>query len=572
VIVQPTTARARGTRLVLWGLAVLGLVTVLGAATAAAAGPPFPAPTNGERVYDTAGILSADTIRQAEATIRDIEARTGAQVVVYTQVKPESNSSERARDDALALMNQWGVGRKGFDDGLVILFDLDQSLRHGQVQLYAGSGFRATFLDDSERQAVYQNDMLPLLRQGDLNGALLVALQRVDASATPAHAQTLERARQVNAVLALLGIVASLLLIVYWAWHWVRLGRDPYYVDDPSILMAGPPERLTPATGALVRDGRSSRRTLTTALLDLASRGQVAFVAETHGKASIDLRTPDPNDPQLARNRVRPLGDAEQQLAAELSSLGDGQGHIAVDVLQRELPSWTGSFDSTLESSAVTLGWFTAAPTHVIRRWMAIGILEIVGGSLGLVAGVLLPSSGLAVAGVSVGIAGAVTAAGAFAMPARTMPGAMVHAMLEAYRRTLQKTLDQSRSMAQVVEARSLPWLETPDQAYLWGTALGLDHEVERVLQRSLEDARAGAPSTSVWFPVWYATGAGGWSSGGPSGPGGVAPGLMAASAIPDVGGMVAAIGSIGSPPPSSSGGGFGGGGGGGGGGAGGGF
>ena len=47
-------------------------------------------------------------------------------------------------------MDQWGVGRKGFDDGLVILFDMDPGLEHGQVILYAGPGYRATFLDNDE--------------------------------------------------------------------------------------------------------------------------------------------------------------------------------------------------------------------------------------------------------------------------------------------------------------------------------------------------------------------------------------------------------------------------------------
>jgi hypothetical protein len=75
-------------------------------------------------------------------------------------------------------------------------------------------------------------------------------------------------------------------------------------------------------------------------------------------------------------------------------------------------------------------------------------------------------------------------------------------------------------------------------------------------------------------MPVWY----GGWaSSSSPGGAGqfGIAPGLMSSSVLPNFGGMMAALGSVGvAPSTSSSGsGGFSGGGsGGGGGGAGGGF
>ena len=145
-----------------------------------AAGPPYPAPVTGQRVYDTAGILSSSTIAEAERISRAIEDRTGAQVVVYTQLKPESDTPGAAERDAIALMDQWGIGRKGFDDGLVILFDMDASLRHGQVQLYAGPGYRDPFLSNEERQAIYENDMLPLLRGGDLDGALLAAMAKID--------------------------------------------------------------------------------------------------------------------------------------------------------------------------------------------------------------------------------------------------------------------------------------------------------------------------------------------------------------------------------------------------------
>ena len=69
-------------------------------------------------------------------------------------------------------MNQWGVGRKGFDDGLVILFDMQDNRQHGQVSLYAGSGFRAAFLTDAERQGIFDNDMKPRLVDGDFDGAL----------------------------------------------------------------------------------------------------------------------------------------------------------------------------------------------------------------------------------------------------------------------------------------------------------------------------------------------------------------------------------------------------------------
>jgi hypothetical protein len=150
----------------------------------------------------------------------------------------------------------------------------------------------------------------------------------------------------------------------------------------------------------------------------------------------------------------------------------------------------------------------------------------------------------------------------------------MIRAMLAAYRRTLQKTMEQARSMQQVVEEAGLDWLETPDQAVVWGTALGLQHEIEGVLERSLEDVRQQpSMASATYFPAWYRTSDGSsFASGIASGSGGS---IFSASPVPDLGGMMSALGTIGNSPSSSGsgGGGFSGGGsGGGGGGAGGGF
>ena len=74
---------------------------------ALAAGPPFPQPVPGVVVYDEAGIFSDATEAEATRIIEAIEARTGAEIVVYTQVRPGA-SDEQAAADAQALGNCMG--------------------------------------------------------------------------------------------------------------------------------------------------------------------------------------------------------------------------------------------------------------------------------------------------------------------------------------------------------------------------------------------------------------------------------------------------------------------------------
>jgi uncharacterized membrane protein YgcG len=553
------------------------------------AGPPFPDPVDGVRVYDQAGAFQPETVATAARTIAAIETRTGAQVVVYSQVVANGRTTEEADQDARALMDQWGVGRKGFDDGLVILFDLYPGLQHGQVILYGGPGYRAAYLDNSEKQRIFDDEMVPRLKAGDVDGALLIALERVDANATREHAQSLEQARQLNAVVGFVGApVLALVLMGSAAWSWLRYGRDPVYLDDPSIHMAGPPEALTPAGAVFVLNGGPSRRALTTALLDLASRGRIAFREEKHllglqKKVGIETRPGEP-DPQSAarqaRNSVRDLTPAEELVAAKLQGLTqDDEGYIEPD----DLPSFAPTvriFDQALEREVVARGWFREKPSAAIGRWTTRAALALVAGIAAIWGGSALPSSGLQLIGAGA-VAGAIAMfVIARAMPAVSMPGAMLRAMLAAYRRTLKKTMDQARSMDQVVAESGLRWLETPDQAVVWGTAFGLQDEIEAVLGRSLEDTQEGRVAAgSVWLPAWYGSSAGGahgFAGGDFAGAGAGSGGLFSSSSIPDFGGMMSALGTIGNAPSSSGsggGGGFGGGGsGGGGGGSGGGF
>ena len=569
-------------------LAAIVAVALLGSlglvAGASAAGPPFPPPVEGQAVYDTAGAFRPATVQQVEATIDAIEQRTGAEVAVFTQLVPCCESTAQAEQNARALMDQWGVGRRGFDDGLVILFDLhEDDPCHGEVQLYAGPGYAAKFLSNAERQAIFDEDMLPLLRRCDLDGALLVAMEQVDNAATPEHAAQLNFFRLLNAVFGLLVAPVAFVLIVGAAFlAWYRHGRDPVYLDDPSIHIPAPPVGLTPAAGAVVRDGKSSRRALTTASLDLASRGLIGFRTDQTGllgrttELSIQTQEAVTDDPvemsRLQRARQRPLDDGTEFLLKRLRSLGGGANLIDNKELL-SLGKDVGGFDKRIEEHVVGQGWFTETPAKATSRWVGRGVLAIIAGAISVFIGFQLPSDGLVVVGGSLIAAGVVMLNLASSIPSRKMPGAMIRAMLEAYRRTLEKTMAQARTMGEVAETAAIPLIESPDDAVVWGVALGLQSEVEAVLQRTADDVKTGVAPFG-YMPAWYGSSSDGSSGGGS---GGWAPGLMSSSPIPNFGGMMAALGTIGNSPSSSGsgggGGGFSGGGsGGGGGGAGGGF
>ena len=371
-----------------------------------------------------------------------------------------------------------------------------------------------------------------------------------------------------------------------WAFFsWRRYGKDPVYLDDPSILMPAPPPDLTAASGAFVLDGGTSRRALTTAMLDLASRGLIAFREEKgllglSTKVGIDTAARRPSDAveeaQPGAQRAppdRPGGGRRPAAAARPRRLASTSSSPTTCPSSAP-PSTTSTGRSRATSS--TAGWLVEKPSKVVSRWVGRGVIAIILGVVAGFIGINVPISGLVLVGGAAIAGGIVICLFAQGMPTVTMPGAMIRAMLAAYRRTLQKTMEQSRSMQQVVDGAGLIWLETPDQAVVWGTALGLQHEIESVLSRSLEDVETGgaalANRPTSRSGIAARTARRSRAPRRPAAAGRSSPG----SAVPDLGGMMSALGTIGNSPSSSGssgGGGFSGGGsGGGGGGAGGGF
>ena len=83
---RPVERPARRAVIATLGALALMAATLLVPATVAAAGPPFPDPVAGPGRLRLRRHPLAATRSQAEATIDAIEARTGAEVVVYTQV------------------------------------------------------------------------------------------------------------------------------------------------------------------------------------------------------------------------------------------------------------------------------------------------------------------------------------------------------------------------------------------------------------------------------------------------------------------------------------------------------
>ncbi len=540
-------------------LALLSLT----AAAAMAAGPPFPDPVGDQAVYDTADILSDGVEAALESIIDGVESRVGAEMVVYTQLDPGITEDENL-NNAKALIDAWGIGRSGFDDGLVLMVGMQENLINVRVSMFAGSGFLGAYANEDTLKSIIEDDFVPSARSGDFDGATLATLAAVAERATPANRARLETLRVLNSGLGLIGAPLALLASLGFAWRtWRREGDDPELTDSPSILMAGPPAGMTPPLATVLRRGTGSQHTVNTLLAELASTGRLTFHNLDQVRSARSDEQADPvTDPAI---EIR-AGAGDEDLEApqreawdKLKKLAGGQDRLSRERLWR-MNSQLGLMKRVFEHEAVRLGWLARMPGPSINRMTGIGIGLAVVGAGAIWLGIAVPMSGAVLLGAALILGGAGTVLFGRAMSQRTPNGAYVDAMLTAYRRTLRKTMEQARSMSEVVTEPEVAVLaNTPDKAVVWGMALGLHDEVASLLARGLEEQRAatGTPA-GAYYPGWLGSSPGSaWSGAAAAGmPSGVSYGsgsIFSGSAMPDIGGMFDALGSVGSTPPSSS-------------------
>jgi hypothetical protein len=449
---------------------------------------------NGTHVFDGAGALNGVGLAQAETSATSLSERIGATVYVDIAI------GDAGSPDTTAFFNGAGMSS---DLGKSLVIAL--AVSGGQIGGYVDS--------DSDLWGVYEthspwnydvlsNEPAP---NGDVQAELLRAIDGVRRPPDPAEAMNSVAtaandavrgffADQTNWQFSLDGaLIALFSLVVFAVVRW-RRRRDAGYGDDESVMVPAPPAEMTPALAALVGAPLNTTRAVTTALLDLAAHGYIAFYQQAtplgptggikvlsasnvatanagaaigaDASASAGLAVPDWHPAAHSAATDRPLGQPEQQL---LEGLRVAAGH-GLGISHTDFASLRPLFEQTgeeLEKLAGQRGWLRLEARSVSRFWVPYGAALIV--AAGASGWLRQP-----VAVGCLGLAGMMILPRAFRMPLplRTHDGQMTAAMVDAYRRTLKRAL---AGKAEKVP----PWLANAEEAALWGYAWGLEGEVQ---------------------------------------------------------------------------------------------
>ena len=138
------------------------------------------------RVVDQTGTLSAEQKATLERVLDAFEKRKGGQITV---VMVRTTGGEPIEQYALRVAEQWKLGRKGADDGaLLVVAKDDRALR-----IEVGYGLEGA-LNDATAKRIVSDIITPRFREGDFFGGISAGVDRmikvIDGEPLPAPARS----------------------------------------------------------------------------------------------------------------------------------------------------------------------------------------------------------------------------------------------------------------------------------------------------------------------------------------------------------------------------------------------
>jgi uncharacterized protein len=137
-------------------------------------------------VNDFAEVLDAQTKAQIEDLCTQIDQKAHAQITLVTINTLDGSDIESY---AVDLFHKWGVGPKGSDRGVLILY----AIQDHRARIEIGYGLEPILPDG--KVGGFQREAIPLIRSGDYNQGLFLVTSRVadviasDAGVQITHAQ-----------------------------------------------------------------------------------------------------------------------------------------------------------------------------------------------------------------------------------------------------------------------------------------------------------------------------------------------------------------------------------------------
>jgi uncharacterized protein len=134
-------------------------------------------PTYTARVTDQAGMLTPEQRQNLERVLADYETQTGSQIAVLLVKSTEPEAIEQY---SIRVAEAWKLGRKGVDDGVLLLVARDNPSSLRRLRIEAGRGVQGV-LTDAQSKRILQDTIAPHFRQNDYYGGLVAGVGAISA-------------------------------------------------------------------------------------------------------------------------------------------------------------------------------------------------------------------------------------------------------------------------------------------------------------------------------------------------------------------------------------------------------
>lgn len=187
-----------------------------------------PVPPLTGHVTDQAGMLTPDQLAKLEAVLTDYETKSGSQIAVLLVKTTEPEAIEQY---GIRVVDQWKLGRKGIDDGVLLLVARDNPSALRRLRIEAGRGVQGV-LTDAQSKRILQDVIAPHFRQEAYYdglvagvGAIATLLNKELFPAPPQQAQRQVQAEDEGFPLLPLIIGAFVLMSIFRPRRRSRLSR-----------------------------------------------------------------------------------------------------------------------------------------------------------------------------------------------------------------------------------------------------------------------------------------------------------------------------------------------------------
>jgi len=153
-------------RRIAWGAAAGALWLI-----AAVAWSQVPVPALTGRVMDLTGTLSSATAAHIDSELAAQEASKGSQIAVL--IVPTTQPEEIEQFD-IRVVDQWKLGRKGVDDGAILVVAKNDR----RVRIEVGRGLEGA-LPDAIANRIIEEEITPRFKQGDFDGGVQAGVDRM---------------------------------------------------------------------------------------------------------------------------------------------------------------------------------------------------------------------------------------------------------------------------------------------------------------------------------------------------------------------------------------------------------